>query len=95
MYSDSSLNSSSNSTYIEDILSRPELSRKARHFAHIVSLLWFYYGIGVWFGSRFIIHVEKEALDIVLIFGATLPIWFVALFLYIGIFLAKRSIEGK
>lgn len=67
-------------------------AQKAKTFAHFMAGLWFFYSIGAWFGSRFIV-LEGEASGAPLLFGATLVVWFCAFFSYVAIDLVRKKVK--
>ena len=95
MYSRNSLQPTKEYSLLEYANHVLNVNKRARHFAHIVAMLWFYYGIGVWFGSRFIVSATIDTPDVLFIFMATLPVWFIAFFLYIGLYLIRKEIERR
>ena len=68
---------------------KPDISKKARWFAHLISLFWVYFSIGHWYGSRFIALESRP--DITFLFGAVFIVWFAAFFAYIGGYMLFRS----
>ena len=69
----------------------PNLSKKARFFANMVALLWFYYGIGTWYGSRFVFNEELRGPEPGVILGATFAVWFISYFSSVAYFLLKKK----
>ena len=69
---------------------RQNISAKARFFANMTALLWFYYGIGTWYGSRFVFTEEQQGPEPGIILGATFAVWFVAFFASVLYYLVKK-----
>ena len=68
-------------------------SKKARHFAHFMAGLWFFYSIGAWFGSRFVVLDPEVSTHDPMLFGATFVVWFLAFFGYVGVDLIRKHIK--
>lgn len=70
---------------------KDSISKKARFFANMVTLLWFYYGIGTWYGSHFVFEDKDIGPDPGIILGATLAVWFVSFFVSVTFYMVKKS----
>ena len=68
-------------------------SKQARHFAHFMAGLWFFYSIGAWFGSRFVVLDPEVSTHDPLLFGATLVVWFLAFFGYVAVDLVRKKLK--
>ena len=94
MYQANSYHPEDSPAYVKAI-NKAKQPKKALFFANMVSLLWFYYCIGTWYGSKFIHKQGAISSDPALLFGATLGIWFIAFFLHIAYTVGKKaSIRG-
>ncbi len=75
---------------LNDPLIRPTRTPKSSlFFANITALMWLYYCIGSWYGSRFIPEESFISSEPALLFGGTFAIWFSALFSHIAVTLIK------
>ncbi|MBX2821321.1 MAG: hypothetical protein KTR29_16620 [Rhodothermaceae bacterium] len=90
MYQANSYHPEDSPSYIEAI-NKAKYPKKALFFANMVSLLWFYYCIGSWYGSKFIHKQDAIASDPALLFGATFGVWFIAFFLHIAFTVIKKA----
>ena len=90
MYQANSIHPEDSPNYI-GAKKKPQSSKKARFFANMVSLLWFYYCIGSWYGSKFVYAQEQLTPEPAILFGATFAVWFTAYFAHISFTLLKNK----
>ena len=68
-------------------------AKKARVFAHFMAGLWFFYSIGAWYGSRFMMQDPEVSTHEPFLFGACLVVWFIAFFGHISFNLIRKKIK--
>lgn len=93
MYQANSYHPEDSPTYISP-KAKPKDAKKARFFANMAALLWFYYCIGNWYGSKFVETHPMIEPGPAVFFGATFAVWFFAFFLHIGFTLVKQHRPG-
>jgi hypothetical protein len=68
-----------------------DVSRRARWIAHCASFLWFYYSIGVWYGSKFLATETLTQSGPYFLFGAIFIVWFAAFGGFVAAVLVKKT----
>ncbi len=78
---------------VADGLKPENPSKKAKLFAHFMAGLWFFYSIGAWYGSRFMLQEPGESTTEPILLGATLIVWFLSFFGYVAFDLIRKKIK--
>ncbi len=68
-------------------------AKKSRVFANFMAGLWFFYAVGAWYGSKFMLQDADAGAGDPLLFGATFIVWFVAFFGHVSVDLVRKRIK--